>query len=106
MEAEAAGGREGSIKGSMQVPYFYSSPNLARVNVTIDVPSDSLNFNKDKGNYHSDVSRPIQRHARARLDQWGNGGSSLITTKTSLMWPWHLQVDRCVQRRRQAVRKI
>jgi hypothetical protein len=35
MEAEAAGGREGSLKGSMQVPYFYSSPNLARVNVTI-----------------------------------------------------------------------
>jgi hypothetical protein len=24
--------------------------------VTIDVPSDSLNFNKDKGNYHSDVN--------------------------------------------------
>ena len=55
LEAEAAGGREGSIKGSMEVPYFCSGPNLARVNVTIDVPSDSLNFNKDKGNYHSDV---------------------------------------------------
>ena len=56
MEAQAAGTRAGSIKGSMQVPYFYSSPKLARVNVTIDVPSDSLNFNRDKGNYHSDVN--------------------------------------------------
>ena len=35
---------------------FASSPNLARVNVAIDVPNDSLNFNKDGGNYHSDVN--------------------------------------------------
>jgi hypothetical protein len=35
---------------------FYSSPNLARVNVTIDVPTDSLNSNKDRGNYLSDVN--------------------------------------------------
>ncbi len=56
MEVEAAGTRVGSIKGSMQVPYFYTSPDLARVNVAIDVPSNSLNFNKDKSNYHSDVN--------------------------------------------------
>ena len=56
MEAEAVGTRVGSIKGSMQVPYFYNSPVLARVNVAIDVPSNSLNFNKDRGTYHSDVN--------------------------------------------------
>ena len=56
MEAQAAGTRVGSIKGSMQAPYFYNSPDLARVNVAIDVPSNSLNFNKDRGNYHSDVN--------------------------------------------------
>ena len=37
MEAQAAGTRVGSIKGSMQAPYFYNSPDLARVNVAIDV---------------------------------------------------------------------
>ena len=26
------------------------------MNVAIDVPNDSLNFNKDSGNYHSDVN--------------------------------------------------
>ena len=56
LENEANGRPAGSIQGSMQVPYFYNGPNIARVNVTIDVPSDSLNFSKDKGDYHSDVN--------------------------------------------------
>ncbi len=56
LEKEANGTPAGSIQGSIQVPYFYNGPNIARVNVTIDVPSDSLNFNRDKGDYHSDVN--------------------------------------------------
>jgi len=31
-------------------------PLRLRSRAKIDVPSDSLNFNKDKGNYHSDVN--------------------------------------------------
>ncbi len=56
LENEADGTPAGSIQGAMKVPYFYNGPNMARVNVTIDVPSDSLNFSKDKGDYHSDVN--------------------------------------------------
>ncbi|MGB9470989.1 MAG: VWA domain-containing protein [Candidatus Acidiferrum sp.] len=56
LENEANGAPAGSILGSMQVPYFYNGPNIARVNMAIDVPSDSLNFSKDKGDYHSDVN--------------------------------------------------
>ncbi len=40
----------------MQVPYFYSGPNIARVNLAMDIPGDSLTFNKDKGKYHANVN--------------------------------------------------
>ena len=40
----------------MQVPYFYTGPNVARINVAMDIPGDSLSFNKEKGKYHSNVN--------------------------------------------------
>jgi VWFA-related protein len=56
MEIQASGTQAGTIQGAMQVPYFYSEANVARVNLAMDVPSDALNFNKDKGKYHSNVN--------------------------------------------------
>ena len=56
MEVQAASTQPGSIQGAMQVPYFYSAPNIARVNVALDLPGDSLVFNKEKGKYHSNVN--------------------------------------------------
>jgi VWFA-related protein len=56
MELQAAGSQTGSIHGSMQAPYFYSAPNIARVNLSMEVPSESLTFNKDKGKYHANVN--------------------------------------------------
>jgi VWFA-related protein len=56
MEMQASGTGGGTIQGSMQVPYFYSEPNVARVNLSMEVPSESLNFNKDKGKYHYNVN--------------------------------------------------
>jgi VWFA-related protein len=56
MELQAAGSQAGSIHGTMQAPYFYSGPNVARVNLSMEVPSDSLAFNKDKGKYHANVN--------------------------------------------------
>jgi VWFA-related protein len=56
MEVQAASTQPGSIQGAMQVPYFYSAPNIARVNVALDLPGDSLVFNKEKGKYHSSVN--------------------------------------------------
>lgn len=55
LELRAAGGQAGSIHGSMQTPYFYAAPNIARVNLSMDIPGDSLTFNKDKGKYHASV---------------------------------------------------
>jgi VWFA-related protein len=56
MEVQASGSQAGSIHGNMQVPYFYSGPNIARINLAMDVPGDSLVFNKEKGKYHSNVN--------------------------------------------------
>ena len=56
MEIQAAGSQAGSIQGTMQAPYFYSGPNIARVNLAMDIPGDSVTFNKEKGKYHANVN--------------------------------------------------
>lgn len=56
MEAQASGNAQGTIHASMEVPYFYSAPNVARVNVSMEIPGDSIVFNKDKGKYHANVN--------------------------------------------------
>ena len=57
LEARAAAtGTTGSIHGNLESPYFYTGPNVARVNLAMEVPADSLKFDKDKGKYHSTVN--------------------------------------------------
>jgi len=56
MEAQAAGSQPGAIHGTMQAPYFYTAPNVARVNLVMQIPGDSIVFSKDKGKYHAVVN--------------------------------------------------
>jgi VWFA-related protein len=56
MEAQASGTAQGTIHASMEAPYFYSAPNVARVNLTMEIPADALVFNKDKGKYRANVN--------------------------------------------------
>jgi VWFA-related protein len=56
LELHAAGSQTGSIHGQFETPYFYTGPNIARVNLAMEIPSDSLKFGKDKGKYHADVN--------------------------------------------------
>ena len=56
MELQAAGNQPGAIHGSLQAPFFYSAPNIAQVNLAMEIPGDSLIFNKDKGKYHASVN--------------------------------------------------
>jgi hypothetical protein len=56
MEAQAAGSQAGAIHGAMQAPYFYSGPNIARVDLNMEIPGESIQFNKDKGKYHANVN--------------------------------------------------
>jgi VWFA-related protein len=46
----------GAVQPSFQAPYFYTGPNLARVNLAMDIPQDVFKFDKDKGKYHSSLN--------------------------------------------------
>jgi VWFA-related protein len=56
METRATGEMAGNVTGSMQAPFFYTSPNTARVNLAIGIPSNALKFEKVKGKQHSAVN--------------------------------------------------
>ncbi len=56
LESHAMGSQAGSIHGAMETPYFYTAPNTARVNLAMDIPPDSLQFNKEKGKYHANLN--------------------------------------------------
>jgi hypothetical protein len=40
----------------MQAPFFYTSENVARVNVAMEITPDTLKFEKAKGKFHSAVN--------------------------------------------------
>jgi hypothetical protein len=56
LEARATGTQAGTMQGMFQVPYFYTAPNVARVNLTMEIPSNTVQFNKDKGKYHASLN--------------------------------------------------
>ena len=53
LESRATGTQTGSIHGGLQAPYFYTSANVARVNLAMEIPADTVKFDKDKGKYHA-----------------------------------------------------
>ena len=56
LEAHATGSQAGSIHGVLEDPYFYTGPNTARVNLAMEIPSDSFQFNKERGKYHASLN--------------------------------------------------
>jgi hypothetical protein len=56
LESRAAAPDKGTIGGTLEAPFFYTSPNEARVNVAMEFPSASVDFSKDKGKYHADMN--------------------------------------------------
>src|SRR5216684_1139375 len=56
LEAHAASSQTGSIHGALQAPYFYTAPNTARVNLAMELPPDTVQFNKEKGKYHANLN--------------------------------------------------
>ena len=53
LEAHALGTEAGDITGAMAAPFFYTSPETARVNLALDLAGSSFKFDKDKGKYHA-----------------------------------------------------
>jgi VWFA-related protein len=56
LETRAAGTQPGNISASIQAPYFYTSANVARVNVAMELPAGVMKFEKQKGKFHAEMN--------------------------------------------------
>ena len=56
LEVRASAKEAGSIQGALEAPYFYTGPNVAKVNLAMEIPSNTLQFNKEKGKYHANLN--------------------------------------------------
>src|SRR5271165_6278501 len=55
-ENRISGSQPGTIAASMLAPYFYTSVNTARVNLAIEIPPNTIKFEKEKGKLHATVN--------------------------------------------------
>jgi len=56
LETRAGSEMPGNVAVSAEVPFFYTSPNTARVNLAMEIPSSAIKFAKEKGKQHSAVN--------------------------------------------------
>jgi VWFA-related protein len=56
LERRAAAPQAGGIGASMQLSYFYLSPNVARVNLAMEIPADALKFESQKGKPRAEIN--------------------------------------------------
>jgi VWFA-related protein len=56
LESRATAPAAGTIAASMRAPFFYTGANTARVAVAIEIPADSIKFEKVKGKLHGNVN--------------------------------------------------
>jgi len=56
LETRAAATQAGSVPASMEVPFFYTGPSTARVDVAMEIAPDAVKFEKTKGKFHSTVN--------------------------------------------------
>jgi hypothetical protein len=55
LESRAAGAEAGGIDASIELPYFYLSPSVARVNLAMEIEADALKFQNQKGKRHAEM---------------------------------------------------
>ncbi|MBV8568991.1 MAG: VWA domain-containing protein [Acidobacteriaceae bacterium] len=55
LEARVFSPAAGNVKASMETPFFYTGPNTARVNVSMEISPDGLKFEKEKGKFRSEM---------------------------------------------------
>jgi VWFA-related protein len=56
LETRVTGSQPGTIAASMLAPFFYTSVNTARVNLAIEIPPNTIKFEKQKGKLHATVN--------------------------------------------------
>jgi hypothetical protein len=55
LEALVSGSQPGQVPVLLSAPYFYSSPGVARVYVSLQIPASAIDFGKEKKDFHSNV---------------------------------------------------
>jgi VWFA-related protein len=56
LENRAAAAQGGNVTVSMRAPYFFTGNNTARVNVALEIPPNSIKFEKEKGKMRSTLN--------------------------------------------------
>jgi hypothetical protein len=56
LETRVASTQSGAIPATAELPYFYSAPGVARVNLALEIASEPLKLEKVKGKYHADIN--------------------------------------------------
>src|ERR1019366_5951451 len=56
LESRAAGTEAGNLGASMQLPYFYSSPGVARVHLAMEIVPDTITFETRLGKLHAEIN--------------------------------------------------
>lgn len=56
LESRAAASQAGNVAATIQLPFFYTGANVARVNVAMEIPADALKFEKVKGKFHAEMN--------------------------------------------------
>lgn len=56
LETLVASPQPGNVEMSLRAPYFYTGPNLARVNICLELPSRALGFEKEKKELHAEIN--------------------------------------------------
>jgi hypothetical protein len=56
LEGRASGSQAGNVGLSMTTPYFYAGPNIARVNLAMEITPSGVRFEKQKGKQHAEIN--------------------------------------------------
>ena len=56
LEVRAGSEMKGNVNASMRAPFFYTSPNTARIHLAVEIPSSAFKFEKVKGKQHAAIN--------------------------------------------------
>ena len=56
LEKRAAAAEAGNMTAAIELPYFYVSPNVARVHVAMEITPGALKFENQKGKLHAEIN--------------------------------------------------
>jgi VWFA-related protein len=56
LEKRAAETQAGNMAASIELPYFYAAPNVARVHLAAEITPGALNFERVKGKLHAEMN--------------------------------------------------